>query len=236
LIEHYVRWSNAPLERYRDHLPPHLVSQWCLPLVTDLLLQTGYPVMRVINQGVTLNIHGKLPRHQPLQVEAKFQSVTQHNGMTRVSVNIMTGTKEAPHLVETVLHMAFLLPNYKKPPKAAREKDTAQWQTVGTWQTSRHDGLKFALLTGDFNPIHWIGLAAKASAFGKKVLHGFGMLVRSYELLPDQNIQSIDVRFLRPVGLPSSPLSVQIASDAKNGHLIRLLGDKDQVHFAGRYR
>ena len=79
--------------------------------------------------------------------------------------------------------MAFLLPSFKKS-KQNKVQPELDWKTQGQWYATQHDGFKFALLTGDFNPIHWISLAGKLSAFKMKVLHGFGMFVRSYEQLP----------------------------------------------------
>lgn len=234
LVDQYVTWSGAAPERYRNSIPAHMVSQWGLAPVTDLLLQTDFPLAKVINQGVSLNILGDIPRGQDLLINARILSVHEDHGVARIAVQVNTGTQQQPLLVETTLHMAFLLPDFLKSKKSSPPSSTV-WQTVGTWRASGHDGLKFALLTGDFNPIHWVALAGRFSAFGGKVLHGFGMLVRSFEQLP-QPVKSIDVRFLRPVLLPSSGLQVQIATGAAEGQQVRLLGKKDTVHLAGTFK
>ena len=233
LVDQYVAWSGAPAERYRNSIPPHMVSQWGLAPVTDLLLQTEFPLAKVINQGVTLNVLGEIPRGQDLVINAKILSVHEDYSVARIAVQVNTGTQQQPLLVETTLHMAFILPNFVKSKKSSPQSTTT-WQTVGTWRATGHDGLKFALLTGDFNPIHWVALAGRFSAFGGKVLHGFGMLVRTFEQLP-QPIKSMDVRFLRPVLLPSSGLQVQVAEGAATGQQLRLLGKKDTVHLAGTF-
>ena len=61
-----------------------------------------------------------------------------------------------------------------------------------------------ALLTGDFNPIHWIRPYAQMAGFKSTILHGFGSLAICVEILNanvfsgDVNrLQSIDVRFTR---------------------------------------
>lgn len=235
LIDHYVLWSGASLQRYKTSIPPHMVSQWGLAAATNLLLQTAYPLAKVINQGVSMQVHGELPRNTALLLNTRFHSVQEKDGLVRVSVQIVTGTTQQPNLVDTTLHMAFILPSFKKAARTTQADDKV-WQTVGTWQATHNDGLKFAMLTGDFNPIHWIGLAGKLSSFGQKVLHGFGMIVRSYELLPDA-VQQIDVRFVKPVLLPSKVLSVQTAStDVTTVKSLRLVGSSGEVHLVGSYQ
>ncbi len=234
LVNHYIAWSGAPATRYQHTLPPHMVSQWGLAIATDMLLLTKYNLASVINQGVTLKINGDLPRQQDLLLQAKVYSVQEHHGLARVSVQIITGTVTEPDLVEAILHVAFILPDFKKSKKTGQQNEL-QWKDIGHWQATTHDGLKFALLTGDFNPIHWIGIVGKLSNFKNKVLHGFGMLVRSYEFLPD-SIHTLDVRFLKPVVLPSPELRVEIAELSEGGHALRLISGNDTVHLSGQYQ
>jgi hypothetical protein len=242
LVEQYIRWCGAT-GRYEGQLPPHMVSQWSLPLVGALLMQLPYRLTRAINQGVSMTVHGPLPRDAALTLSASIESMEPAAGRVRVVVAIFTGVPGLTRLVETRLHMSFLLPG-KRPPKTAapRPPDPA-WHTAGQWRADASDGLRFALLTGDFNPIHWCGPLARRSVFGGKVLQGFGSLARSIEALGNDGFRELDVRFLRPVPLPCPPLSVQLASeaDADGWRALRLAGDGDGedctiVHLAGRLR
>jgi hypothetical protein len=236
LADAYIRWCGAA-GRYDGELPPHMVSQWGLPMVGELLMRLPYRLTSVINQGVSMIVHGPLPRGVPLALSAAIESVEQADGRVRVTVAIVTGTATTATLVETRLHMSFLLPG-KRPPKTAtpRLPDPA-WHTAGRWQADADDGLRFALLTGDFNPIHWCAPVARRSVFGGKVLQGFGSLARSIETLGG-GFRELDVRFLRPVPLPCPPLSVRLASeaDADGWRALQLAGGDTTVHLAGRLR
>ncbi|HSX65917.1 MaoC/PaaZ C-terminal domain-containing protein [Nocardioides sp.] len=236
LVDSYVAWCGAT-GRYDKTLPPHMMSQWGIPLVTELLLQTAYPLATVINQGVTMSVHGDLPRGEQLHLRAAMHSVDEDQGRTRVSVSLTTGTAQAPDLVEVILHMVFIKSGSPKRKGGQESREEPIWHTAGQWQAGSRDGLEFAILTGDFNPIHWIGLAGKFSAFKQKVLHGFGMFVRSYEQLDAPNLRVIDVRFLRPVPLPSRRLTVQVAAPDSDGwRALQLAGEAGTVHLAGRWR
>lgn len=237
LVDAYLAWSGAPATT--DALPPHMVSQWSLPLVGELLLRMPYKLTSVINQGVGLRVHGPLPRNTPLHVSANVARVEQTPGRIKVVVAVVTGTAQQPALVEALLHMSFLLPGPRAGRTAGDRVDSTQWSTVGLWHANADDGMRFALLTGDFNPIHWCGPLARRSVFRGLVLHGFGSFVRSCELLKQQGIHfsEIDVRFIKPVPLPCPALAVQIGpADANGRRAIRLAGAGDTVHLAGNLR
>ena len=241
LIDAYIAWAGAR-GHYADELPPHMVSQWSLPLVGELLLRMPYRLTTVINQGVELRVNGPLPRDTPLHLSASVAQVEETPGRTKVVVAVNTGTAQQADLVQARLHMSFLQPGPRGPrPRQERPPEPA-WLTTGLWQADRRDGLRFALLSGDFNLIHWCGPLARRSVFRGLVLHGFGSFVRSYEVLRQQGVRfnEINVRFIKPVPLPSPPLSVQVATepvpDADGWRALRLGGSGDAVHLAGRLR
>ena len=241
LVEAYIAWSGAR-GSYENELPPHMVSQWSLPLVGELLLRLPYRLLSAINQGVELRVNGPLPRNAPLQLHAHVAQIEETPGRIKVVVAVDSGTVHQPKLVQARLHMSFLRPS-PRAPKTQRERQAEpQWITAGLWQADQSDGLRFALLSGDFNPIHWCGPLARRSVFRGLVLHGFGSFVRSYEVLRQQGVEfdEIDVRFLKPVPLPSALLSVQVAPqearDAEDWRALRLAGSGDVDHLAGRLR
>jgi hypothetical protein len=238
LVAEYIRWAGAA--GYGDQLPPHMVSQWSLPLVGELLLHMPYKLTSVINQGVSLRVHGPLPCRVPLHVSATVEQIEEMPGRIKVVVAVITGTAQQPLLVEARLHMSFLLPGPRTAKTAPARAAEPAWQTVGRWSADARDGLRFALLTGDFNPIHWCGPLARRSVFRSLVLHGFGSFVRSYEILRQHGVdfKEIDVRFVKPVPLPCAVLSVQIAPPGEEGwRPVRLAGGTgDTLHLAGNLR
>ncbi|MYM66769.1 hypothetical protein GTP45_08005 [Pseudoduganella sp. FT55W] len=241
LVEQYLAWAGAA-RGYEGRLPPHMVSQWSLPLVGELLLRMPYRLTSVINQGVSLRVLGPLPRNTPLHVTASVEQIEQTPGRIKVVVAVVTGTAEQASLVEARLHMSFLLPGPRAPKTPQERGNEPDWITAGLWHADARDGLRFALLTGDFNPIHWFAPLARRSVFRGMVLHGFGSFVRSYEVLSQQDVRfnEIDVRFVKPVALPCLALSVQVApedaADAEGWRALRLAGSGDALHLAGRLR
>lgn len=234
LVDRYAAWSGAP-DSYPQTLPPHMIAQWSIPLATKVLRQTRYNLATIINQGVTLRINGELPRGVPLHLGAGLTHLEESDGRARVSVCLTTGTESDPALIEAVLHSTFPLPGTTRTPRKPRPEDETEWDTIGHWQASKGDGLRFALLTGDFNPIHWIGAAGRLSPFRTTVLQGFGMMARTFEVLNGANpVDFVDLRFVKPVTLPSPPVTVQIDKSAQESR-VRLIGPDARIHLAGAF-
>lgn len=238
LVDAYVDWCQASAAYYAHHLPPHLFCHWSLPLVLEVLGQSRYDVATVINQGVQMRQLKPLPRGQALVVQVELDSLSESQGRANVAVKITTGTQDHPCLVEAVLYFSFILSkesarivaNPYKPPQGS------QWQSAGTWQADEGDGLQFALLTGDFNPIHWLESAGRKSPFGQTVLQGFGIFARTFERLnQQQNIREFSVHFQRPVMMPSGELRVEYTQSSDTDYFLRLVDAQNRARITGRF-
>ena len=234
LVNRYAAWSGSP-DGYPLTLPPHMIAQWSIPLATNILRQTRYNLATIINQGVTLRINGDLPRGVPLQLGASILHLEESGARARVSVSLTTGTATDPAIIEAVLISTFPLRGASREQRKPRTEEQAEWRTTGDWRASKDDGFKFAILTGDFNPIHWIGIAGRISPFKTTVLQGFGMMARTFEVLNRLNhVDFVDVRFLKPVVLPSPQVTVQVDTSVSISR-VRLVGPDGRVHLAGTF-
>jgi acyl dehydratase len=88
-------------------------------------------------------------------------------------------------------------------PPSARE--------LGRLSLDRNAGLDFALLTGDFNPVHWLAPYARTLGYEGAILHGFASMAYAFETLQRElfagatdAIRVVDVRFVRPLVLPAA--------------------------------
>jgi acyl dehydratase len=239
LVSAYADWSGAS-GRYPDHIPAHMFCQWGLPLAIQVIEQTRYDITTIINQGLSMRVHGELPRGVPLLVRAEMVSVEEQGGRANLVTRVVTGTEARPRLVETLLHSTFILASGRARNSLNRAPRLAgaNWLSAGQWRADPDDGLNFAVLTGDFNPIHWVESAGKKSPFGTTVLQGMGAFARSFETLrADQPIREIEVQFQRPVLLPSGALDVQRArSEGSDWQALRLVDGEGRVRLSGRFR
>lgn len=237
LIDHYLAWCQRP-DTSPASLPPDMVGQWSLPLVSQLLLELPFSLTRIINQGVSMKLHAELPRGVALQVQAQFEEIASAGGWIRLCVLIRTGTQAQENLLETRLHMRIRESEQRTVRSTPAARPAPHWQGLGSWHTEADDGLRFALLTGDFNPIHWCAPVARRSVFRGKVLHGFGSLARSYAMLANTGMRELELRFLRPVPLPCAAIALEQSdtTDADGWREVRLCSSDAAVHMVGRIR
>ena len=78
--------------------------------------------------------------------------------------------------------------------------------TAGEIVMPSNIGWRYAKVSGDFNPIHISGVMAKAFGLPGKLAHGWysvSMMVAALERVQNQSARRIDVRFVKPVLLPT---------------------------------
>lgn len=239
LIESFLDWSNGSPARYAGVVPPHLFTRWGFPMMVRLMAQTRYPLTRVLNQGCSLRLNRPLPRGEPLIVSGRIVNIDEDTHRARIHMRLVTGTRSAPDALENDLHSVIVLGprTGRHPPRDTR---TRKMEDIGSWSAARGDGLEFALLTGDFNPIHWFAPAGRMTPFGGCILQGFGSFVRSYEALANDcgaPVEDIDVRFTKPVRLPTSDLAVlrSVRPGRDGRQRLELRGGEGVTHLAGSF-
>lgn len=240
LIDTYLRWCGAVGSRYAGEIPAHLFSQWSIPLVERILTQASYPLTAIVNQGCTLRVNAPLPRGRNLKLRARLAELEETEERVRFAVEVQTGTIDRSDALVAVFHLVLVRRRGAKKPVDVEE---VAWETVGRWSVVENDGFNFALLTGDFNPVHWVGWVARFSPFGRKVLQGFGSFARTCEALlaaepPTARLHAIDVRFVRPVPLPAEDLVVARATvaNADGSRKLQLATAAGKAFIIGEYR
>lgn len=211
LREDFARWCGARESAWEAEVPPWMFPQWGLPLLAKTLGDIPWPVAKVVNQGCRITRSGPLPVDQPLQVTAQLIAIEQTERRARMHQRLTTGPADRPEAL--VADVYAVVPLARPGSGERRDPPTVpgDHEEVGALLAGARAGWEFALLTGDFNPLHWLGPYAKAAGFGGVILHGFGTLARAAQVALDawldgdpSRIESIDVRFVRPLRLPAA--------------------------------
>jgi hypothetical protein len=209
-VRDYLRHVGGNPEAYAGVLPPHLFPQWSFPLAAKTLAKLPYPLTRVVNAGCRIEQRAALPANEALVVRARLEMVEDDGRRAKITQTVVTGTRQVPEAV--VAEMRAYVPLAKggggRGDKAAPVVPSDA-EEIARFEVGARAGLDFAVLTGDFNPIHWVPPAAKAAGFKGCILHGFATLARAYEALVSARcagvpakMKMVDVRFVRPLVLP----------------------------------
>lgn len=241
LLDAYARWSGAPEGRYDDEIPPHLFPQWCLPVASRLLVDLPFPLSRVLNHGVDVRVLAPLARGEKLDVTARLASIEEKPRGVRLVQEVATGSVHEGRCLEADLHAIVPLRRGEKSDRRVRKRRApVGYDEVGRWDADVADAREFCWLTGDLNPIHWIPAAARRAGFPRPILHGFGILARTWEVLalldPDHRLGGLEVRFLRPVVLPAAVHVLVASPDDEGRHPVRLLDAGGQTCMTGSVR
>jgi acyl dehydratase len=211
LVRDYVRHVGGDPAAYARTIPPHMFPQWSVPLAAQTLAGLPYPLLKVLNIGCRLTVNAPLPAGEILDLRARLENVDDDGHRVLLHQRIVTGTTKDPDALVAELFLTMAIGNGaarapRKPavcvPPGARE--------LAFWKLGPDAGLAFAMLTGDFNPIHWVRPYARAFGFTSPVLHGFATMARTMEGLHRglyagaiNRITVLDVRFTRPLLLPA---------------------------------
>lgn len=100
-------------------------------------------------------------------------------------------------------------------------------------------GVKFFYMTGDFNPIHTLPAFARHTRFKGCIMHGYGAFAQVFEAVQRTGvtIRDIDIRFIKPLPLPSPCLLIQAARtpDADGRYAVRLTDADNNLYQIGSY-
>jgi len=239
LVAAYAEWTGAPPERYADVLPPHMFSYWGMAMIAGLTGQAPYNLLSVLNQGCRIQNRQPLPIGETIEALGHLASIDNDGRRIRIASHLHAHTLSAPLGQSMDIMTAVPLKNAagKKPRK--NPEDEPAFETIGTWSASAQDGVNFALLTGDFNPIHVLGPVARRTRYKGCILHGFGFLSRTYETILNagMSIRDFDIRYVKPLPLPTDEMQVQISREPVEGrtHALRLCSPDGTLHLVGHF-
>ncbi len=214
LIRDYARWCGGDPNSYKHTIPPHLWPQWGFPLAGKAISKVPYPLHKVLNGGCRTEVNAQLANDEPLEVSARLLSVDENERRVVLESEVVTGTAANPRAIVATMYAIVPLgkPGGSKSggKKPEPERVPLDAEELARWKIPSNAGLSFAMLTGDFNPVHWIPPYARAFGFRNTILHGFGSMAKAWEGLvrsryggSTNSIRVFDVKFTKPLVLPA---------------------------------
>jgi len=220
LIADYVRHVGGSPSAYRRSVPAHLFPQWGFPVMSKTLAGLPYDLKAVLNGGCRMQINAPIPAGEKLHLTARLVEVDDNDRRAVLKQRLVTSTDSAPEAM--VADIYIIVPHRrggKKGPKKAPVTVPLDAREVARWKLKPTAGRDFAILTGDINPVHWIGPYARMAGFKACILHGYSTLARAIESMNKNlwsgdisRLQTIDVRFTKPLVLPAE-VGVYVTSD-----------------------
>ena len=212
LVASYLRAVGGSARAWRGQLPPHLFPQWAWPALTRAMEGLPYDLAAVVNAGCAWTVNGPLPADELLTCVARIEAIEEDERKVLVTLSAKTGpATQEDALVAT---LTAFVPKKSTGPRKKKSSDRARIPLSATPIFARKVkpelGRRFATLTGDPNPIHWLAPYARMSGFKGPILHGFCTAAIAAEALianryagDASKLRHFSARFTRPVLLPS---------------------------------
>ena len=212
LIKDYIYHTGGELSWYKNIVPPHMFPQWGFPILTRTLEKLPYNLSKILNAGARIEITKHLPADVPLILKAQLIELDDNGQRVIFKQKLITGTDLEPEcLISYVTAILQLKKTNNNTNKKTKEKPVVDLNAreIDKWHLSEKYALSYAMLTGDFNPVHWSKIYASIAGYSNVFLHGFASMARCIESLNKSlfsgnihRLKSFDIRFISPVILP----------------------------------
>lgn len=212
LVRDYIRHCGGDVGAYGATVPAHLFPQWGFPLLATTLRAVPYDLRKALNGGCRMEIRAPIPAGEPLLLEACLEDIDDNARRAVLKNRITTGTAGAPAALTAWMYVVVPLPGRSGGSKKDKPTVPGTAQLLTPLRLTPRHGRDFAVLTGDFNPIHWLAPYARMAGFPSTILHGFATFAYAIEALNTHRfggdptrLRTIDVKFTKPVVLPAGP-------------------------------
>jgi len=236
-IARYLRVTGADPYMYRDSsgrtlVPATYFATWGVEQLAKSLLAARLPLslVRLIHAASKVTI-ARLPHTgERCRFSATVETVEQTKRGVRVEQRLeLVDAGGAPLSSNSI---AMEIPD-AWPPKhgltAAPELASCEVDQVGKIILRSDEGMRYAVLSGDFEPSHWIGSFAKIRGLRGPIAHGYDLMARIAHTLvgtkaqgDPRRLRAIEATFHRPVVLPASLRLLGKTDDSTTSDLTRL--------------
>ena len=191
-----------------DVLPPTYPHMLAFPLQLALMSDRAFPfgLPGLVHVRNRIDVLRGIRADEPLDVEVWAERLARHR--SGATADLCTSVSVAGE--EVWRGRSTYLSRGAKAPEEAPESDTSvaigEVRQVATWRVPDDAGRRYAKVSGDVNPIHMSGLAAKAFGFKRAIAHGMWVKARALAALSGRlpDALSVDVGFQKPLFLPST--------------------------------
>jgi acyl dehydratase len=196
---HLAKYAHVCAFTLRDELPatyPHVLA---FGMHMDLLGKAPFSAVGVVHIANRIVQHRPIRLGEELSLKARVTDLRPHRRGRQF--DFVTEARVGDELV-----WEDISTNLKRGggDESAREAWVFENPPVTAhWRLPDDLGRRYAAVSGDHNPIHLHALTAKAFGFPRAIAHGMWTKARCLAALRLPDAFSVDVRFKKPILLPS---------------------------------
>ncbi len=215
-FENYLACCGLPAEGALPLLYPHVIAS---RLHMNMLAHSVFPIKMLGSVHLRNHIiqHRKIKLDETFDIQAEI--TTERVGAKGLEFDFTTLlTSSDQRLWESIstYYVRGKFGNEDEASALAQMDELEQGSQIADWFVTNNLGKRYALITGDFNPIHMSKIMAKIFGFDRDLAHAFCVLATSIHHLPkvsgDEPVR-LDVTFKGPVYLGNT---VKLRNESKD--------------------
>jgi acyl dehydratase len=202
----YDQVCRLPLNDVLPATYPHMLT---FPLQMALMSDRSFPLALpgLVHVRNRIELLRPIGADALLDLEVRAENFASHRSGAAVDLcaTVSAGGQEVWRSRSTYLSRGATAP--EGAPEADIEVAVGDLERVAaTWRIPDDAGRRYAKVSGDVNPIHLSGLAAKAFGFKRAIAHGMWVKARVLGALSGRlpDALDLDVSFRKPLFLPST--------------------------------
>lgn len=204
----YAGFAHVVGHRLDDIVHPGYLHILGFPLSMQLLSdpEVPLPMMGMVHIHNRVDMHSQARLGEVVDFHLELAGPFEHTKGTTIEVRLDAKVDGRPVMeeVSTYLAKGRKLSGAKPKAQVPHLEFTAP-QPSALWRLDPIIGQRYAKVSGDYNPIHLNGLAAKGFGFPKQIAHGMYSASRAFSAM-DPRLESYrwDVSFAKPILLPGT--------------------------------
>ena len=210
-LERLADFQRLVLHSASDYLPSGFVHTFAFPVAMSLMSREDFPLPLLGMVHLSNRVEHFRPIHytEPLTVCAWAENLAGHRSGTTVELvaEVSVGSGDVVWRGRsTYLAKGVFLPRLDRPDAAESRPDFAPPQPTALWRLGVDAGRNYAMVSGDFNPIHLSKLSAKALGMKRSLAHGMYLASRVVAdiVANRQEPYGWSITFESPVFLPAA--------------------------------
>ncbi len=220
--DHLARYAHVCGFTLSDRVPatfPHVLAH---PLHLELLASSPFSAVGLVHIANRIVQHRPLSLGEELELRVHAGPFAPHR-RGRTFDLVSHGYVDGELVWEDV---STMLKRGQGDDSLPREEPAPEPPITARWRVPDDVGRRYAAVSGDRNPIHLHGLAAKPFGFPRAIAHGMWTKARCLAALRLPDAFEVSVRFTKPVLLPSTvTFGERDGAFAVHGHLEGRLRD-----------
>ncbi len=184
---------------------PHILAfPLHMALMTDA--RCPFPLLGLVHIGNRIQQFKRIHRDSVLDLECRFGSLIAHEKGTAFSIDTVASIagERVWSSQSIMLHRERSANKMRTSGKTGSRHPSAA-ESMETWTLDKNTGLRYAQISGDYNPIHLHPLTARLFGFPRAIAHGMWTKARCLAALEEQLPPAfeVDVQFKLPILLPA---------------------------------